>query len=89
MEAMYLGVPCVMRAVDGNDELVRTGVSGVLFESDEQIAAAMMQAADLARAGKGTRTSLLPEEFRQAAAARVSESGGELNWPNTINRCSI
>jgi glycosyltransferase involved in cell wall biosynthesis len=70
MEALHLGVPCVARAVDGNGELIRTGVNGVLFGQDEQIVPAMRQAAQLSRSLKGMRSSLLPAEFRQAAAAR-------------------
>jgi glycosyltransferase involved in cell wall biosynthesis len=69
MEALFLGAPCVMRAVDGNNALVRSGVNGVLFDNDEQIAAAMLQAAQIARSTQTVRTNLLPAEFRQATAA--------------------
>jgi glycosyltransferase involved in cell wall biosynthesis len=73
MEAMHLGVPCVLRAVDGNQELMQSGVSGVLFDDDEQLPSAMLGAARLSRSvQKATmRTSLLPSKFRQAAAARA------------------
>jgi len=71
MEAMHLGVPCVLRAVDGNAELIRSGLTGVLFENDEQLASAMLEAARLARQNAGVRTSLLPAEFRQEVAARA------------------
>ena len=73
MEAMYLGVPCVLRAVDGNQELIRSGVTGVLFDRDEQLASAMVQAAHLARTrwSAGARASLLPHEFHQATAAHA------------------
>jgi hypothetical protein len=69
MESLYLGVPCVLRAVDGNAELVRSGAMGVLFERDEQLFSAMLRAAELSRAG--TRASLLPTQFRQATAANA------------------
>lgn len=73
MEALYLGVPCVMRAVDGNRELVRSGVSGALFDEDDQLGAAMMQAVQIARSGEsnGCRVNLLPPAFRQGHAARA------------------
>jgi glycosyltransferase involved in cell wall biosynthesis len=73
LEAMHLGVPCVLRAVDGHGELIRPGANGVLFDGDEQLAPAMLSAARLAREAKsaGARPSLLPAEFRQAAAARA------------------
>jgi glycosyltransferase involved in cell wall biosynthesis len=69
MESLYLGVPCVLRAVDGNAELVQSGVTGVLFERDEQLCSAMLRAAELSRVG--TRASLLPAQFRQATAAKA------------------
>jgi len=71
MEALYLGVPCVLRAVDGNEELVRSGVSGFLFDNEDQIAAAMMRASQIARTTQAMRASLLPAEFRQEPAAHA------------------
>ncbi|WP_395502162.1 glycosyltransferase [Ectopseudomonas mendocina] len=67
LEALYLGVPCVLRDVDGNAELVREGVNGSLFRQDADLAASMMRAANL-RSINSARSSLLPEAFTQAHA---------------------
>lgn len=68
LEALFLGVPCVLRQVDGNAELIRSGINGVLFRSDSELAEAMREAGDLARRlGKGW--CLLPPAFRQRICA--------------------
>jgi glycosyltransferase involved in cell wall biosynthesis len=67
LEALHLGVPCVLRDVDGNAELLGASGAGVLFTRDEDLAAAMLEAATLARSWP-TRDSLLPPSFRQATA---------------------
>lgn len=67
LEALYLGIPCVLRDVDGNAELVHEGINGSLFRQDADLAASMMAAANL-RPITAKRSSLLPEEFTQAYA---------------------
>lgn len=67
LESLHLGVPCVMRAADGNSEVIGAS-NGRLFEHDGQLVEAMLQAAALSRARAG-RSSLLPEPFRQLHAA--------------------
>jgi glycosyltransferase involved in cell wall biosynthesis len=68
LEALYLGVPCVLRAVDGNGELIREGVNGSLFQETASLAGAMMATAAWSRARTGKRHSLLPENYRQQSA---------------------
>lgn len=68
LEALYLGVPCVLRDVDGNSELLAAPESGALFARDGDLAAAMLKAAAYSRARTG-RTSLLPPVFQQDTAA--------------------
>ncbi|MFN4310038.1 MAG: glycosyltransferase [Ferrovibrio sp.] len=68
LEALHLGVPCVLREVDGNAELLAMPGSGVLFNHEESLADAMLKAAALTRS-RPVRTSLLPPVFRQAVAA--------------------
>jgi glycosyltransferase involved in cell wall biosynthesis len=68
LEALHLGVPCVMREVDGNAELLTTPGAGVLFKRDEDLASAMLQAAAAARS-QSRRTTLLPDALRQNVAA--------------------
>ncbi len=69
LEALYLGVPCVMREVDGNGELLCTGYNGTLFRKDDELAEAMLSAARIGRDAPN-RVSLLPEAFRQHNAAK-------------------
>jgi glycosyltransferase involved in cell wall biosynthesis len=68
LEALYLGVPCVLRDVDGNADLLAVPASGALFVRDEDLATAMLQAAQFSRDCSG-RNSLLPQAFQQISAA--------------------
>ncbi|WP_340117698.1 glycosyltransferase [Pelagibius sp. 7325] len=70
LEALHLGVPCVLRNVDGNAEVVTPGVNGTLFTDDAECAAAMERAAILSRSLPPGRKSLLPANCRQSEAAR-------------------
>jgi glycosyltransferase involved in cell wall biosynthesis len=69
LEALYLGIPCVLRDVDGNGELIREGVNGSLFKGAVDLTASMLAAANL-RQTTAARSSLLPNEFTQAYAER-------------------
>jgi glycosyltransferase involved in cell wall biosynthesis len=69
LEALFLGVPCVLRNVDGNACLVSSGVNGVLFQTDDQLLEAIKGAVVLARklrgiAGDGKKNNLLPDRNR-------------------------
>ena len=69
LEALYLGIPCVMRAVDGNSELICEGRNGVIFSRDDRLADAMAAAMELALL-QSSSTSLLPSNFQQDLAVR-------------------
>jgi glycosyltransferase involved in cell wall biosynthesis len=68
LEALHLGVPCVLRDADGNSELIRDGENGALFTDNQALADAMLRAARVSRDQPG-RKSLLPPAFRQEQAA--------------------
>jgi len=68
LEALYLGVPCVARNVDGTGELISQGSNGFLFETDGEIAPVMLRAASWARQ-HSARQSLLPPAFAQHSGA--------------------
>jgi glycosyltransferase involved in cell wall biosynthesis len=70
LEALQLGVPVVMRDVDGSSELVVQGRNGVLFGDPGRLADAMLNAASLRCKLQGD-VSLLPSTFRQEACARA------------------
>lgn len=63
LEALYLGLPVVLRAIDGNRELVHEGVNGVLFDNDHDLSSAMISAIGLLK--KCEVSNLLPEFYKQ------------------------
>ena len=69
LEALHLGVPCVLRDVDGNRELIRPRHNGALFTRNEDLPDAVRAAAAIAvTPNSRSRESLLPDAFRQKSA---------------------
>jgi len=68
LEALHLGVPCVLRDVDGNAELLSEPAAGVLFSNDIDLPRAMIEAASSGRT-RPIKSNLLPPSFRQSTAA--------------------
>ena len=64
MEALYLGVPCVLRDVDGNNELIKDGENGATFRNKAELVGAMLKAAEISRKTE-YRECFLPPNFRQ------------------------
>jgi glycosyltransferase involved in cell wall biosynthesis len=62
LEALHLGLPCILRRIDGNDELVKPGINGQLFEDNDNLLPAMRK---LISESNRERKSLLPNGFRQ------------------------
>jgi len=71
LEALYLGVPSILRDVDGNSELVEVGENGFLFKDDSELSMVMLAAAKLSRKQQAVPVSLLPPNFRQSSAAQA------------------
>ncbi len=69
LEALFLGIPCVLRDVDGASELIQEKVNGCLFKDDSELADAMIRAVELSHS-RSERKSLLPDKFRQQNAAK-------------------
>jgi glycosyltransferase involved in cell wall biosynthesis len=69
LEALHLGVPCVLRDIDGNNELIHLGENGALFRKDEELSLIMYELAVWSRSRIGSIESLLPSTFRQSVAA--------------------
>ncbi len=65
MEALYFGVSCIIRDVDGNRELVRDGENGYLFQNDSEFIELVRQVAEEGPNRNKDLKSLLPDEFRQ------------------------
>lgn len=83
LEALYLGVPCVLRDVDGNRELIRPGHNGTLIKRNEDLPGAIRAAVAIRNGTVGqTRESLLPKVFSQEYAVsryiRMMKIGNEL-----------
>tara|TARA_Y100001968_G_C19416576_1_gene749336 strand:- start:1494 stop:2294 length:801 start_codon:yes stop_codon:yes gene_type:complete len=64
LEALFLGIPCVLRNVEGNTELIDANLSNVfLFDSDKSLADSMIKAAKQSRS-RPSRSNLLPISYR-------------------------
>jgi glycosyltransferase involved in cell wall biosynthesis len=70
LEALCLGVPCVLRNVDGNRELIQAGVNGELFNSDEELPDLVLKVAQQSRDGDFYNKNLIPDKFRQNFCAK-------------------
>jgi glycosyltransferase involved in cell wall biosynthesis len=70
LEALHLGVPCILRYIDGNAELIHSGVNGALFKRDEKLSNAMREVAVWSRSRGEKIESLIPPTFRQSFAAQ-------------------
>jgi len=64
MEALYFDIPCIMRDVDGNRELIHPGINGSLFKEDSDLINSMYEITELVTGGR-LNGPLLPEKFRQ------------------------
>lgn len=62
LEALHLGIPCILRNVDGNNELIVNGLNGELFEENEELISSMKKL--ILESKRGNQT-LLPKGFRQ------------------------
>jgi len=66
MEALYFGLPCILRDVDSNRDMICPGKNGLLFDREEELATAMAtMASELNQTRQRGRTNLLPAGFRQ------------------------
>ncbi|MBL11164.1 MAG: hypothetical protein CL402_11725 [Acidiferrobacteraceae bacterium] len=68
LEALYIGLPCILRRIDGNSELIQSDFNGVLFEKDRELPSAMLKAIELNSLQHGYK-NLLPEFFRQEGSS--------------------
>ncbi len=65
LESLYLGIPSVMRNIDGSSELIHDGVNGGLFNDDADLPDTMLEVAKLSRSNEWFDEVLIPEGFRQ------------------------
>lgn len=69
LEALYLGIPCVIRDIGGSSEIIKSGINGELFQKDNDLPSAMLKAAEFSRSKLLNRNILTLENHRQATAA--------------------
>lgn len=62
LEALYLGIPCLLRDIDGNRELVKDNENGFLFKSDKDFISKLLLLINLK---KKNMHSLVPIKFSQ------------------------
>ena len=67
MEALYVGLPCIMREVDSNDELISDPTRGYLFASDAELFYIMKK---YAQRNYFKKKCLLKKQFRQTEGIR-------------------
>ena len=68
LEALFFGVPCILRDVDANKELIQAGKNGFLFKTDKQLLPLLQRILDghlNIVSGKNDQKYLLPHEFQQ------------------------
>jgi SAM-dependent methyltransferase len=70
LEALFLGVPTVLRAVEGNSELIHDGINGALFSVDDELPDAIIRAVHIARQNQHKRPLLL-DRYRQIIAGEA------------------
>jgi glycosyltransferase involved in cell wall biosynthesis len=73
MEALYLGIPCILRDIDGNSELIVDNFNGQLFKDESSLSEKMILLAQESRKNKFYKSVLLPNDFRQEFAVRKIE----------------
>ncbi len=64
LEALFFGVPCILRDVDANRDLIEPGRNGALFHNDRQLVE-LLERAERERYSYRPRRNLLPPMFRQ------------------------
>jgi len=65
LEALFFGVPCILRNIDANDEIIYPGVNGYLFEKDDNLVEIMSKSVHRIYNAKFKSINLLPDAFRQ------------------------
>jgi glycosyltransferase involved in cell wall biosynthesis len=66
LEALYLGIPCILRDVEAASEVIEHGKNGYLFRNDAELAG-LLESIVEGRLSLKREGSLLPEKFRQSS----------------------
>ena len=71
LEALCLGVPCILRNVDGNNELIEPGVNGELFNNPSELPNLMIEMGKKGQITSSKRRNLIPNKFRQGSCVKA------------------
>lgn len=69
LEALYLGIPCILRKVDGNSELIQEGENGFLFQDDNDLYNVMKSVIE-SKPKTLNKDILLPSFYRQSKSSK-------------------
>ncbi|MCP5463725.1 MAG: glycosyltransferase [Deltaproteobacteria bacterium] len=62
LEALFFGLPCIMRNVDANSEIISDSIRGLLFERDEDLVGALLEAIEFGF--RRSEVSLIPQKYK-------------------------
>ena len=65
LEALYYGLICVLRNVDGNNELIDDINNGFLFNDNNDFTEKIIKAINLVQSKQFIKKNLLPNKFRE------------------------
>ena len=65
LEALYFGIPCILRDIDANKEFIVQGKNGFLFRDDNDVPDVMAEAISCVR-NYYSKVNLLPDQYRQS-----------------------
>jgi len=71
LEALYLGIPCVLRDVDGNKELIKSEINGEIFQNDEELSGKILKVISHFRKGYFDNNNLVPNKNRQDTCSQA------------------
>jgi len=83
MESLFVGIPCIIRDVDGNSEIIQDGINGYLFEDEEDLPKRMNDAFMLS-CQFTVRQNLLPQAFKRDHVVRQYVELFEKDLKNTL-----
>jgi len=74
LEALFIGIPCILRRVDANPELIISPLQGYLFDTDDMLPEILREAILSASSRSCDVQNLLPADFRRETAKRLYDN---------------
>ena len=67
LESLYIGLPCVLRDIDSNSDLIKSNVNGFLFKQDNELYSTLTKAIEFIQVHQNKIS--LPANYRQDTCA--------------------